>query len=263
MTFPDAKRIIYNKNPLDTVICQVRFPPILKIETNVPSEFQDKIRSMFPLYNEKTEYRIDIPSGGNGEIIPELLKKMSKTTTSKNHEFSSDDGNWIINLGRTFIAITCKEYTRWEDFIDKFKGPFEALLEVYSPSVFNRVGLRYIDIINRHDLGLENIDWKLLIHPQVLGILSSPMGDKISNFQTSYELQLDDDGSIVRVSTSFAEHIESNEKCYVIDSDFYSSKKIMIDGVFSKLDFFHGQASNLIQWIILKKLHNAMEPKEI
>jgi len=37
MPFPEVKRVIYEHNPLDKVICQLRFPPILRIECRCSS----------------------------------------------------------------------------------------------------------------------------------------------------------------------------------------------------------------------------------
>ena len=49
MPFPDAKRIIFRKNPLTEVVCQLRFPPILKIDAEVPANFQEAIRTEFEI----------------------------------------------------------------------------------------------------------------------------------------------------------------------------------------------------------------------
>ena len=40
MAPPEAEWVIYETNPLHEVICQVRFPRILKLETETPIEFQ-------------------------------------------------------------------------------------------------------------------------------------------------------------------------------------------------------------------------------
>jgi hypothetical protein len=42
--FPESERIIYAKNPLESVICQLRFPAILKISSEPPVEFQETLR---------------------------------------------------------------------------------------------------------------------------------------------------------------------------------------------------------------------------
>ena len=46
--FSTETRCIYRKNQLAEVICQLRFPEILTIETNIPAQFQEAIRGDFP-----------------------------------------------------------------------------------------------------------------------------------------------------------------------------------------------------------------------
>lgn len=61
MPFPEVKRVIYKKNPLHQVICQLRFPPILKVDAEIPSIFQEKIRGEFPNFKETTEVNMELP----------------------------------------------------------------------------------------------------------------------------------------------------------------------------------------------------------
>lgn len=50
MPFPESKRVFYVKNPLAEVICQLRFPAILRIGAESPHEFQERIRDHLPLF---------------------------------------------------------------------------------------------------------------------------------------------------------------------------------------------------------------------
>ena len=40
MSFDKDKRVKFRRSPLDEVICQLRFPTILKIDQNLPVDFQ-------------------------------------------------------------------------------------------------------------------------------------------------------------------------------------------------------------------------------
>jgi hypothetical protein len=53
--FPDSARVIYGKAPLTGVVCQLRFPPILRIESAPPADFQDRIREQFPLLERRPQ----------------------------------------------------------------------------------------------------------------------------------------------------------------------------------------------------------------
>ena len=263
MPFPESQRVIYAKNPLVNVICQLRFPPILRIDTEVPSLFQDFIKNDYPFYKELTEFQTEVSSGVQQPLNEFLINQATKASFTKNHEFSSEDGNWKINLTRTFLSISSTNYQTWENFLEQFTKARKALLEIYAPPFFTRIGIRYIDIIDRSKLGLESIEWKELLQPYFLGLLSSEVSESIQNCENSFEIGLRDGVSIARIVTSFATNVSSNERCYQIDSDFYTPRKTSVPETDSTLNFLHERASRLIRWVITEKLHSAMEPKEI
>lgn len=264
MPFPKAKKVIYQKNPLDHVICQLRFPPILKIETEVPAKFQEDIRAEFPEFKEKQETALPIPKGIQLEVPTEVLRQVVPSSV-KNYEFASDDGFWRINLTRTFLALTCTKYERRSLFQEKLAHPLKALIETYNPAYFSRIGLRYVDIIRRSVLGLENVAWKELLQPHILGLLGTPddVSQNIQNLEAKYEIRLEDGSSVARITIGLVEWPEKSEECFMIDTDFFNIGKIAISDVTSKLDYFHIRGSRLIQWLIKEKLHTAMEPKEL
>jgi len=263
MPFPEKGRVIYKKNPLAKVICQLRYPPILKIDSDVPSGFQELIRSKYPLYNEKIQLQQEMATGLKTQSPPQIIRRLTKTSVNKNHEFGSSDNLWKINLTRTFLSLSTTEYPRWEDFIDKFQPSIDALKKVYEPPFFTRIGLRYVDIFDRSELALNDCEWTDLFQPYFLGLLASSVAQEIKSFENSYEINLSDDASIVRIATSFAQNAKTGENCYMVDSDFYTPGRTAIDALVEKLEFLHERATRLIQWMITEKLRNAMEPEEI
>ena len=82
------QRCVYHINPLAEVICQLRFPEILSIQTNIPADFQEAIRHLFPKYSVRSE-----PLPGN---MP----------PSNNYQFLSADGIWRVNLTRKLISLS-------------------------------------------------------------------------------------------------------------------------------------------------------------
>jgi uncharacterized protein (TIGR04255 family) len=268
MPFPPVKRVLYGKNPLDEVICQLRFPPILKIDAELPANFQEIVRKQFPNFLESSEMNVvEVHPSISGQIPPEILRQFVQAQSNKNYEFSSDDKTWKINLTRTFIALTTKKYQRWEEFRDKLQVPLEALEKVYSPDYLSRVGLRYIDVIKRSELNLKDVSWDELIRPYISGVLGSPeVGKFVKNFESKYEIQLSDNESIVRIIAKFVEPKEAKgdkEIFFMIDSDFYNQKKTDLPSAFKTLDYLNSRASRLIQWCITDRLHTAMEFKDL
>ena len=161
------------------------------------------------------------------------------------------------------MYISNRNYHKWEEFKEKLQLPLNALIDVYSPMHFTRVGLRYIDVIVRSRLGLEGVDWEKLINGYVLGMMAvSGMEDKIRSAVSIYDIGLEEGEDIVRIASRIVKLIDSYEKCYMIDSDFFTHSKTEINEVINKLDSFNKHASRLIRWCIRERLHEAMEPQK-
>lgn len=263
MPFPESKRVIYEKNPLVNVICQLRFPPILKIDSEIPAQFQDFIKEEYPIYEELTEIQSEVPSRLSPQFPESIIKQLSKTVVNKNHGFTSIDGIWKINLTRTFLSISSSKYITWEDFSDRFKKPFEALVKIYQPPFFTRIGIRFIDIIDRSKLNLQDASWRDLLQPYFLGLLSSDIEKSIRSYENAYEIELENIESKVRIVTSFVHNMQNEEVCFQIDSDFYSPSRTSIEKTWEELNYLHERSSRLIRWVVTDKLHDAMIPNPI
>ena len=112
MPFPESERVVYQHNPLVEVICQLRFPTILEIGATAPAAFQKKIRSIYPLYQR------DDPSTVFPKERARFLEGFSFPRTAEllTHKFLTEDGQRFISLTQEFVAVTEKQYRRWEDF---------------------------------------------------------------------------------------------------------------------------------------------------
>ena len=85
--------------------------------------------------------------------------------------------------------------------------------------------------------------------PQILGVLvDSKIGGSVQNSESVYVISLSDGESAVRVSTQLTRDRNSDEICYVIDSDFFNAKKTSANDVIGRLDYFNKHASRLFQW---------------
>lgn len=263
MPFPESQKVIYKYNPLDKVICQLRFPPILTIDTKAPAEFQERIRNDFPGFREKDQIVLPIPQMAQGDAHAEAFKQMIPSGT-KNYEFFSEDKIWTVNLTRTFMALSTKKYKRWDDFKQRLEALRNTLIDIYKPPSFSRIGLRYIDIIKRSELNITDVPWSELLRPYVLGLISAGdvnVNENIRNFNTKCEIQLADKISMARIAMGLID--ELNEECFIIDTDFYTTQKTDIPDVESTLVYFHVRGARLFRWLITDRLHEVMEPEEI
>lgn len=261
MPFPDSPRVIYEINPLVEVICQVRFPAILRIDSELPASFQDRVRDSYPIFAEgsgQQQIKLNLQPpladllGGGGPIS--LRGRTS-------YEFISADRFWKVVLTRESLALACSKYRRWEEFKHQFQIAFSPLLDLYSPQFFTRVGLRYQDVIQRNALGLESVEWKELLQPHIAGELSSPdVASHVTQSVKQTTVTLEGNQGRVLINHSLAVSSEG-EQCYLIDSDFSTDERTESTDVLNRLDDYNHCARRLFRWCITDRLHDAMHPE--
>jgi uncharacterized protein (TIGR04255 family) len=254
MPIPDSERVIYDKNPLESVICQVRFPPILKIEAEAPAAFQESIRKVFPLYSLVQPFAPGI------ELPAEIAKIVGTAFTgSRTHEFGVVDGDWKLTLSKESVALACSRYPQWEQFRPRFKEPLDALIREYAPAFFTRVGLRYRNVIRRSQLGLERVPWSELLLDEIAAEQKSQLADLVQESNHQILVKLPQNGT-VRILHGIGRD-DNGESCYLIDNDFFYDQKSEVGDALTLLDYFHGISGKLFRWCIKERLHNAMVPQ--
>src|SRR5690242_14515855 len=84
--FPASPRYHYERAPLVQVVCQLRFPPILRIEAEPPAAFQERIRAIFPLVEQVGA--VNLPGA---QIPPEMLQMLAATVKFGGYQFLKED----------------------------------------------------------------------------------------------------------------------------------------------------------------------------
>ncbi|PSB51386.1 TIGR04255 family protein [Chamaesiphon polymorphus] len=260
MHLPDFERVIYERNPLIQVACQLRFPPILKISHHEPVEFQDRVRSHYPLF-ETTSTQVP-------PEISQFIQQIGAPLRSEvSYNFKSEDMQWQLSIGRDFISLTTSHYKSYEDFKPKFKEAVDVFEEIYNPSFYTRLGLFYQDLIFRSKLGLKDKSWSELITEQIASELyNQDFEDSIESLTKNLILQaefgkINLQHGLVNVKEA---QKDIEETCYLLNADFYTEKRIERDGsTWNILNEFNRSARNLFRWSITDTLHNAMRPRNV
>lgn len=211
MSFPVVEHKKFRQVPIAKVICQLRFPPILSIESKQPAEFQEYIRDEFPNYRSQTNQEI-IQIGNNA--FPMVQPQIG---FSVEHEFSSANGKTIISLAKTFISFTTSEYQGWDKLISIISKGIKALQSCYRPAFYTRIGLRYINQFNARTVD-GNCDWNLLFKPMIIGYLGSDMGNYILAVTNVSEFNFKDNGARITFSKN---GVQNNSIC-TLDGDYFS-----------------------------------------
>jgi len=244
--FSQESRCVYARNPLAEVICQLRFPEILSIESQLPAAFQDEIRSVFPKYSVRRE-------------------NVSPQQQTNNYQFATEDGVWRVNMTSKFISLSCVHYTNWETFAAMLDKPLAAFIQIYQPAYFERIGLRYLNFISRRDLDLEDLPYRDLISPQYLSILADE--DITESGVTRCSVDVDTamrggcrakihagPGKVARAGK------DDPEIKFIFDLDLYMMGNVPVNVSAGALQTLHGQSYGIFRGAITDQLHDAMKP---
>lgn len=257
--FSNEERSVYRNNPLGEVICQIRFPEILKIGTEVPADYQEAIRDEFPRYSSRMESPAPKITGTPGNLT---LQNQPQTV---NYRFLSEDGLWRVNLTSRFISFTCGRYTCWEDFAKMLDKPLAAFIQIYKPAFFERVGLRYINFISRKSLELDSVPFRELITSSYLGLLAEEDISETGIGRCSVDAELPIRGGC-RVKIHAGPGIvrgrnqQDTEVKFVLDLDLFMPGKVPVNFAAGALHTLHSQAWPIFRGAITDKLHDALDP---
>lgn len=260
MPFPDSPRVIYERNPLREVICQVRFPPILRIEADPPADFQERVRRGYPLFREVLQP--DLPAAGVPAEIAGLVRALVPVRT-RTYEFTTDNGAWTISLSRDALSLKTTSYRRWEEFRSHLEEPLHGLNDLYKPAFFLRVGLRYVDVIQRSGLGLKDRSWSELLKPHIAGeFTATELAGQIVHAARELGVKLAGDASVMIRHGLMADG-RTEEAYFVIDSDFFAEQRLEPSHAIGLLNDFNRESGRLFRWCIMDALHQAMGPTAV
>src|SRR5271166_868046 len=234
--FPPSERVFYEKAPLIEVVAQLRYPQILRIQGQPPADFQERIRDRFPLLEKG--FAPLLP--GLQMPLPAEIVQALGSQGSLSYLFLTEDRTATVTLSSDSLALSTRAYNQWEDFLDLLGPPLTALIDEYKPSFFQRVGLRYVDAIQREALGLSNRPWSQLLRPEILGELAIPEFEQ--NLETvgrQIRVKMPDETGSILLRHGLA-HVQGRPGLsYMIDLDFFNERRTEVRNAESLLSRFH------------------------
>lgn len=253
--FPLSPRVLYARNPLNEVIFQVRYPTILKIEAETPSDFQERIRKRFPGF-ERTKNPLE------GKVPTEILKAMGPSLGGTSYSFVNEKADTKITLASGALAVVTSDYVQWLNFKADVDLSLQSLAEIYDPAYYSRVGLRYQNVLQRSIIG-PDANWADLIRPELAGELGLPeWAAAVQMAQKTIRCRINNQGDAFTLQHGLADVEGSDESSYVVDFDYFNETRTEISDVDTVLDRLHEHSGNAFRWAISEALHQALEPQQ-
>lgn len=238
LNFPHRPDVQLENAPLVEVICQVRFPPILRILREEPSEFQERVRRRFPELQIEQGVAISL-SGGAGGMPP------SVETPPKLYRFRSADGHTVVSLALDFFAVSSQAYSHWHDFAGDLALAANAVREIYEPAYAARIGLRYVNRFTPALVGGTTIEAVFdLLRPELSSLYRTDAWSEPGAFVT--QLTLPDGGGELVIRSAYGR--TPDEPFFVVDFDYYEEGQLELEHVVERGNRYHQTIYDAFRW---------------
>jgi uncharacterized protein (TIGR04255 family) len=225
LSLPWPQDLVFERNFLKTVVCELKFPTLLELETEPPARIRAALKKEYPHYGIARSFGVR-PDGITDEQVPKL---------------ESIEKRWAISIRPSAISIETSKYKTFEELRERVLLVVQKALPFLDTNFFTRVGLRYINHlpVAPHDA----CEWfnENLVAPLRVGVF----GDIDSCYQ---EIR----GVTTNGSYSLRHGYQVSEqgpKTYVFDADL-CVEPLEADRLPATLDHFHVQADSLFQWAL-------------
>lgn len=234
---PEPSSATLKGAPLEQVVWQMRHEP-LEASRDVANvlKVRDELVDSYPVIDQFEQSEVMIgPTGAN-------------QSNKVGWRIRTDDGSWTVVVMQDFVAIECTGYSTWTEFARRARDLLGAVANNLKPSLAQRVGLRYVDRLSRHDTALPH-QWNGLLHPGLLGFATeAPIAPEITAVQTVHTMKFGDDSVLLRSSCA-PDTASPAGYSMLLDTDCFDSRAraFSLDDVVETTTRLHGLSLRLFQ----------------
>jgi uncharacterized protein (TIGR04255 family) len=237
------------RSPLELVVCQVRHEE-RRIEPHVALAIQEALGGPDGDFGriEQVELHsavLAVAAGGSVPPVSEVAHGWHLKTT---------DGGWTVALLPDHVSLETTRYTTWSDFHPRLEATIRAVESVASPTMEQRLGLRYVDRLR--GLPVDSpADWSRWIQPSVLGpALHDVLGQAVTSSRQQIDLDLGH-GRVCVLRHGMVRDPDGNPS-YLLDFDVYrqQARRFSANDLVKAVDEFHQTADSLFEQVITSEL---------
>ena len=188
--------LVLDRSPLIYFLAQVRFSPILAMSDQI-SHIQERLRRLgYPHFSRTDTFNLTFIAA---PAAPKIEEKALWT-------FSTADRKEGIIVSNDFVTFQAVEYQRYEDALPKVIEALKAVNDVAQIGLFDRIGLRYLDVITPNWESGEKFNTYL--QPEMIGISGKAIGVETLMHSTAYVGKTELNGTlVVRFTTNLAPNV--------------------------------------------------------
>ncbi len=239
LRFPQREDIHLQRAPLAEVICQVRFPPVLRIASEQPAAFQEQVRGLFP--------QLEVEQGMVVRMEPLGTAPPSAQPQPRIFRFKSSDDHTVVSLALNFYALSTTSYSHWQDFLELLLLVNRAACKVYNLPYAVRVGLRYINHLTLENTGASSVTelWEIL-RPELTVLLRGDCWDEPPEMLNQL-LLTGGENERLTLRSGFR---SGEMPVFLLDLDYYAEGNIALENLPALCQRYHDVIYNAFHWCI-------------
>jgi uncharacterized protein (TIGR04255 family) len=240
LRFPQKAEIRLSNPPLNEVVCQVKFPPVLRIGKESPSDLQEKVRERFPQLEVEQAVQVQVPGIGS-QGAPTVH------SPAPVYRFKSPEGETSISLAIDFLAVSTTHYSHWDSFLEDLRFAWAAVQAVYKPPYLTRVGLRYVNQFGYANTGSSSV--AELISFFATELTTQLRCDAWSDPDSmTLQLLLTQNGTQLALRTAFGR--DEGGPSMILDLDCFVEGRTSVESLWPRLTNFHENIYAAFRWSV-------------
>lgn len=244
LNFPEVSDIHLKNAPLREVICQVRFPTILRIAHEEPVDFQERIRGRFPALDVEQNVNVIVEADGAGREGAQ-----QRVMVRPVYRFHDQDKVYMVTLNIDSYALSTENYSHWTGFSEALAYVADAFQAVYQIPYATRIGLRYVNTLGVGTTGVESFaDVLDLIRDELTVMLKI---DAIQAPETAMQqIRIANNGDQLIFRHGLIREGSPAEPMFALDFDHFIEGEIGLDDLLSRCDRYHRGIYSAFRWCI-------------
>lgn len=188
LTVPPAPRYRMSAAPLVEAVAQVNFPIVARLRSvDGIAPLQDALFDLFPYMNQQVVQQVSLMIGPAGPAAPDAQ-------SSTVYVFTDDDG-WTLSVTVSSASLMVgPEYAGVHDFAGRFRSVCTALREAGQVRRCDRLGVRYLDLVELDD---DSGEWARWFRPEIVGLAAPAISaNNVISSLTETRLQHEPEGAL-------------------------------------------------------------------
>ena len=240
LQFPRQPEVRLRDSPLTEVICQVRFPTILRIGEMQPTELQEMVRQVFPHLTVEQGMLIGVPRPGS-KAAP------SAESAPTTYRFLTSDRSTILSLAEDFYALSSTRYQHWDGFAELLELAHDAVIGVYQPAHATRIGLRYVNRFTTQNTATGSVDEMLSrFQPDLTALLRADGWTDPREMRNRLSLRNEEEQ--LTIQTGFGQ--EGDEQFFILDFDYFEDGELPLADLVLRCRRYHEVVYDAFRWCV-------------